>query len=883
MKAYLETVMKPPHAKSFRRPNRSRRPSRRLFAPERLEHRDLPSVAVPGIIATGPTDGSTVFPAPQSFTITFDPQVVSEVESTIAQGYGIDPDQVLPMLILNDLYQDVEIDQVGVDGSLTPYAGSTSTPVAESIATSTGPDGTTQTQLVVTLGPDAPAMQPGTYQLDVVPGTLLAWAFSNFTDPTWLTAPAPIPIAQFTVLGQGPTLAGATDLGEVGAQATSVWATLEPSNYQSAVALYRVTLPQGGLWQLEATALASAIGSPVLPALALFDQDGNLLAARQNGDGSSDSNPDPALAMNLPGGTYYLGVSAAHNVPGTPGGYDPITGRPGTDGVGEPAGVFELEVSATPSVPPPTVVGFNLDHEDPIDPSPTGMDLTFSGPIDLTPLVRPDQIVTALTVVDATGRAYAISPVNYDDSGHILSLTFDEPLPAGTYSLMEPSQGGLTDPTGQPVEGPAGNPPSVLATWTVAAPTSATDPNNIGVLWPGETNVTWGPATSRNVTIDAGQEVDERFVVICPGVYSLQDQVDAGSIDVRIAAADGATVLDSNNPAGLNRSLFWLTPGVYELQMSAEGAQGASAGWLLKPLALDYEKITTNGVSQAAAQSQPLFGPEPSALGAPTNSGSSAQSSTDVTAKGTTQAASSGAFAGVGGASTTGLASSAGAAPLLMTPQTNLAGMPGSEAWSVAAVGPLADGATVALADAGRLLPAGIRYQASRSGTVPRVGEGDLMAGAGTASPDPPADSGPALASSAGGPEAASARADAMAVALAQADPLVRIAGWLAGRIPGPSATPREPVIPATGLGATLLAAAASQAEYDDDGRARNQSRANLAQADLGVPFALLMGTALTYRMSRPVRKWWRRHHVGHPTWRRPYGLARSGLAVPRR
>jgi methionine-rich copper-binding protein CopC len=884
MKASLEIAMNPPRATTLRRRDRSRRPTRRHFVPESLEHRYLPSAGLPGITATDPADGGTVLRAPQSFTITFDQDVVDQIEAAIGDAWSLPADQVLPTIVSVDVNQDVEIDQVGADGELTPYAGGTGAPIQETIATSTAADGTTQTQLVITPMPGDPAMQPGTYQLEVLPGTLLDWAVGSFTDPIWYTSSGPMPIAQFTVTGQGPTLAGATDLGTVGASAQSVWSTLEPSDVQSAVALYRFTLPQGGEWRVDAKALASAIGSPALPALALFGADGSVLATRDNGSGLSGS-PDPELLANLPGGTYYLGVSAAGNLPGTAQGYDAITGRPGTAGVGEPAGVFELDVSATPAVPPTALVAFDLDHADPLEPSPTGMDLTFSGPVDVSSLTQTGQQETALTVVDASGKTWPISAMAYDNSEHRLSFVFDEPLPAGTYSLVVPSQGGLTDLAGNPVIGPSGDPPGVLATWTIAAPSGPADPNDLGVMWPGPENVTWSSGKSGSTTLDPGQEVQDRFMVIWPGIYGLQAQVGTGAVDLAIVASDGTTVTDLGSVTGLNQPVFHLGTGVYELRMTAEGSKTASVAWTLYIQALDHENILNNGVGQAPAQNLPVFGPMPGSGAAPTSFGGSGTPSAGAMLTGTTSAATittAGAASGNEGASSTGFAASAVPAALLVTPATNLAGLPASDQGYVAAVGPLADGAAVALADAGRVLPAGLRYQSSPSGTEPQVGAGESMLGP-EATPTGPLSGGvPRRYDGPGGPDAASARADAMALALAQADPLVRIAGWLAGRIPGPSPTLRELESPATDFGTTLLAAAAAPGAADADTTARDRGRATLAQADLGVPFALLVGTALTYRLSQPIRKWWRRHHTAHPTWPRPYGMPRAGITVPR-
>ena len=346
--------------------------------------------------------------------------------------------------------------------------------------------------------------------------------------------------------------------------------------------------------------------------------------------------------------------------------------------------------------------------------------------------------------------------------------------------------------------------------------------------------------------------------------------------------------MDVNDQSGLNHSYFKLGAGVYDLQMTANGSEAASVAWLLRPLSLDYEKIAINGVGQVPALTLALVAPMTVTAEASGNSGWSGQPLTVATAtrrgdgghSRSTETTTAGAAPTGAGASAGGSATAVVPAALLMTLETNLAGLPTSDGWHTSAVGPLADGATVALADAGRGLPPGMLYRPS-SGTDPRVGEGDVATGPEATSTGPLSVVGPAPSPGAFVPAVASARADAMALAIAQADPLVRIAGWFAGRLPAPSASPREPETPATDLGTTLLAAAAS-------GRLRRRrvgprpSRATLAQADLGVPFALLVGTALTYRLSQPIRKWWRRHHTAHPSLPRPHGMARADMTVRR-
>jgi hypothetical protein len=116
---------------------------------------------------------------------------------------------------------------------------------------------------------------------------------------------------------------------------------------------------------------------------------------------------------------------------------------------------------------------------------------------------------------------------------------------------------------------------------------------------------------------------------------------------------------------------------------------------------------------------------------------------------------------------------------------------------------------------------------------------------------------------------------------------LIQITGWFADRIVGPASAPREPDLSRADLGTTLLA---STARVDDSttprdpaaaGPTRDRPRANLTNADIGASCALLVATALTYRLSEPVRTWWRRYHIAHAPLPRPYGLARGAASSP--
>jgi hypothetical protein len=836
---------------------------------------------LPGITATMPADGSVLVQAPQSLTITFDQSVVDQIDNAFSGMFSIAPDQVLPSLINAGSGLDVEIDRIGADGSVTPYLGGASTsPVVETVATTTAANGASETQLVVTLPPGSPALAPSAYQLDIVPGAALASAF-GMIEPTsaWASiSPQPIPIAGFTILGQGATLGGATDVGPIGPTTLSVSGSLDPGDYRSAVALYRITLPPGNHWRLNAQVEAQALGSPLLSAMALFDAQGELLATRDVGAGTFADPIDPDLITNLEPGTYYIGVSAGRNLPGNAGGYEPVTGTPGIVGLNERGGPFVLDLTATPTPPPINLVGMNLDYADALEPSPTGLDLSFSGPVDVSALSLPDQQETALLVVNSSGKVWPITAVDYQPAQDRLSFLFNEPLPAGSYSLVVPSQGGLTDLAGGPVLGPATNPPGVLASWTVAVPSGPGNPDNLGVLWPGPVNVTWHPAVSGSTTLAAGQESEYRFVVIVPGIYEVQTQINSGADDVQIQNGDGATLIDVGSLTGVTDSYMDLEPGVYRLQLTNEGSGPSTVEWSLRPIGLDYEKILENGVGQTAALGLSLIGPPPEASGSSSNSASSGGAANSVISAGGAPAS--------GGSSPAAV----GLSPIPITPlvtlETGLAGLPAPGAGLVAAVGPQSEGATVALSDAGRGPTQGV-FSLLTSGTDPRVGEGNPVDGPDSVTPAPLAQIGSTEPAVASDPEAASARADAMA--LARADGMVRLAAWISDRIAVAPTGPGEADLPSAGFGTTLLAAVATTdggaatGDATAGGPGRGRRRETFTQADLGAPFILLVGTALSYRLSKPIRKWWRWYHAAHAAWPRPFAFRRGAMPASSR
>ena len=467
--------MNQPRVKSRSQRIRSRRPVHRHFGPEPLEPRHLPSVTLPGIAATSPADGATLLRGPQSFAITFNQSDVENIGAAFSDLFGIAADQVLPTVVALDLDAgaDVEIDRVGADGTVTQFlgGGGGAWALQETVNTTVAPDGTIQTQLDITLPPGSPTMTPGTYQLDVQPLSNLGAAFA-WVEPTsaWATATAPIPIARFTVVGQGPTFGGAARPGThrpEGAERLGFHRSRQLSIGRRAVPVQRT----------RRTALAVRRQGPRARHRQPVAIHGHAVRLEWRRAGHAQRQRrlggrfDRSRAGPGPGAGYVLPRDLRRRQrTGQAGGYDPESGKPGTAGVNDPAGPFQLELSATPTTESTRLVDFNLDYADSLEPSPTGLDLTFSAPVDVTGLSVPDRQETALTVVDSSGRSWPISAVSYQSAQDRLSFIFNEALPPGRYTLVAPTQGGLTDLSGRPVGGPVGNPSNVLASWTVAAP-----------------------------------------------------------------------------------------------------------------------------------------------------------------------------------------------------------------------------------------------------------------------------------------------------------------------------------------------------------------------------------------------------------------------------
>ena len=678
-------------------PSRNRRnmAGHRCRVLEWLEPRCLLTSLPASIISVSPSNGQQLTQSPQEIDIVFNPQYAPPY------GYGFD---------LGGF--EVQIERLNADGSTTPiFNPSTAPDDYQDFMNPNELDAPMQLFNPTTFAFQNITLPPGQYEVVLVGGSGIATDASGVNGPgAQLWDPSQdYAISTFTVLGPGPTFSGAQPL----VPNVPVLGSLSPNNPTSAVDFYTFTLPQG-FWQVGIAVSTNTIGSTLKSALALFEgpggtvPEGTVLASRDSGTGLSNDPNDPYIFSGLSGGTYYIGVSGAGYLPGGSTGYNPILGTSGTPSFLQPGGQFELEMSALPHNQPTRLVDFTVNRADITNPSPTTLTLTFSAPIDISNLFNPGFPETALEVVDSSGQVWPTTSLSYDISNAQLTLVIDQPLPAGNYSLIVPSQGGLTDLAGEPIVA-SGEPAGVLATFAVAPPSGASDPNNLGILWPGTAQPVAPPATSASaVTTDLasgqqtgafnvstslapGQSQTYRWVVIVPGFYQLQTQGGSGHLAIVNFGNGQTTVLDSDSTGPLTFYLRNLNTGVYGLRFINVGPQTAQVNWQLRIASLSWEQILANGLGQISALSLGSLAPTPSATGMNSFSsfhGIAENSATDV------------------------LAGSSGPIPtnLLVTLNTGLIGQPSLQNQSVAPVGPTVEAGSMAFAGNTTGLPPGIRY-----------------------------------------------------------------------------------------------------------------------------------------------------------------------------
>src|SRR5271157_5920289 len=484
---------------------------------------------------------------------------------------------------------DVVVVQTDADGNPTSYTSPASLIVDQSA-----------TRLSASL---TGTLAPGHYQVWILGSSAITDLDGNYlTDGT-----TNLVVGQFDVAAPGVRLADAVDLANPGSTPEEVAGALDFQTPSQAVSLYRIQLDPGHFWRLGLEVTAQGDGGTLDTALALFDDQGRLIASDNVGLPAAPG--DPYLFAGLQPGTYYVGVSGVGNLPGLPGGYDPVTGSPGSVTQTQNGGPFTLYVVADPVDTPPTVLGLTLDHADPADSAPTGFTLAFSRPIAV-----PGQfgdwepsLSNAIEVVDQAGQNWPVQVSNYSESDARISYLFDTSLPPGHYLVKLPEQGGLTDLAGlSPVA--AGQPSDVLGQFDVAARQGEQNPLDLGALLPAAA----AAGVPIDVSLSPGQSITYRVVVTVPGQYIFQEQSSGDPPSVQIT---GPALDRPLSPTGTNDTL--LSPGVYSIQFEAPTGGPVQVQLFVRLSSDETEIVLANGVGQGPALSLRLITFSDSLAGSP--------------------------------------------------------------------------------------------------------------------------------------------------------------------------------------------------------------------------------------------------------------------------
>ncbi len=301
------------------------------------------------------------------------------------------------------------------------------------------------------------------------------------------------------------------------------------SNPASDVDLYHFTVSGPGRYALTSEVFAGRIGSPLDPALTLFQADpvtGQLefVAVNQGSlnsevgtDGSIPLFLDPVLFAGLTAGNYYLAVSSEGNAP------DPALGlTPGTDGVFDPnvshsgsngfsTGDYVLNLAVTPEPKPPQVVNVSLTQGAVLDAPPTTFTVQFSEPVNLPQLAYQTFQQSQATQLDAVyilgSDGVKIYPrmTSYDTATNEATFLMLAAVPNGPAELHLSGAGalGVADLAGNPLVGSSGPGSDYVVNFTVNGPAHGSDGNpllgfdqepndtaasaqNLGVLFPQE-------------------------------------------------------------------------------------------------------------------------------------------------------------------------------------------------------------------------------------------------------------------------------------------------------------------------------------------------------------------------------------------------------------
>ena len=492
-----------------------------------------------------------------------------------------------------------------------------------------------------------------------------------------------------------------------------------------------------------------------------------------------------------------------------------------------------------------------MQRADPLNPTPTGLTLTFSGAIDPNSLRSNPPVL----VYDASGKAWPTTPSSY--AGSQVSFVFNQPLPPGQYTVAVLPSGGLADLTGRAPVSP-GHIPGVLASFTVEPQTSQAVAGNLGVLWPSPQ-----AQVSQFATVPPGQEFVSRVVVPVAGFYTLDTTFTQGSVAILRAGPDGVALIDPAS-SGRNTYPMPLEAGVYLVSFRTVGAQPAVGQWTFQLHSIDHDSIVDNGVGQGAALSLRLVNPISSSLTSGSPSGATTVLPANVEPVFSPSSPQSGSnsfsVAAPGGSGKAIAATGVSVIPasLLVTVNTGLLGTPTLQNEPFAVAGPVVTGGSTTLASSFSGLLPGIFVGSSGQVDERVLKEADPVqasADSSSSSVDPAR----AVVSSSMNPGVMLASASsADALALTKADRITELASRL-GRWFGLN-TGEEGATAGRDLAEPdLLARNEAEAGRGPADRSGERETERMTEADMGMPTGLIVVAAAAYRLRQLAGRWWRR------------------------
>ncbi|GIW85756.1 MAG: hypothetical protein KatS3mg108_0080 [Isosphaeraceae bacterium] len=525
-----------------------------------------------GLVGVDPPDGTVTTVAPRVLSVEFDREI---------DGFSLG---------LNDLRLDRldESDQVVWS---TEMAGL----FLESVLDAAG------TRVSVEL-PDDLVLEPGTYRL-VISGWSLLGGIDGTPAVEFGTDRV---VSAFSLSPRGATLDDAEDLGPLPpGTIVDVHGALDFEADPRAVRLYRFEVPAShGTWRLGAAVIAQADGSPLDAALSLFDATGRVLGATDKG--LRDAPEDPFLYAGLAPGTYYLGVSGVGNLAGRPGSYDPASGLPELVSVTRASGPFRLSLVIDPADEPTRLVGLKVLRADRFDPTPTGLELSFSSLVYPKPR-EDDNPLVGIRLVGPDGRGWPLSGAEFDLERATLRYAIADRLPPGRYLIVLGNRYPLIDLAGRRPVAP-GQPEGVLGSFEVTGRRPPHDAADLGVAFLRDLN----QGLARSIDLQPGESHSYRLVLTRRDLLRLQLTYSGGTGRIEVVRGEGDPVtfeLESVSAPRQTTRLLDLLGGEVTVRVSATGNQPFSLRWNLTTVAADHERLLLNGNGQGPALSLRLIAP----------------------------------------------------------------------------------------------------------------------------------------------------------------------------------------------------------------------------------------------------------------------------------